>query len=200
HALRQVLDFAIQPDAGLCKKPFGFCAVESRMHAGDEIECLRNLYPAWKNGNISNEAHIAHEQIAFFPGIASEDPQFPFVGNQPEDGVERRRLACTVGPNEAEDATLFDQQINAVDRDRRPERLAQAVCFNACHSISAPLLCQNSVRISKSRVLCRSAILSRPIQAAESSPGPVATLRREIAGARLSAEDCARLLLRTYQD
>ena len=61
---------------GLRQKAFRLRAIESRMHAGDVIEHLRNPHPARQHGDIGDEADIAHELIALGPGIASEHLQF----------------------------------------------------------------------------------------------------------------------------
>ncbi len=103
------------------------------MHAGDIIERLGNLDPARQHGDIGNETDIAHEPIALGPRVASEHFQLPLVGNEAEDGVQRRGLAGAVGTDEAQDAALFHLQIDAVQRDGCAERLTQAVCFYACH-------------------------------------------------------------------
>ena len=47
--------------------------------------------------------------------------------------MERGALACAVGTDEPEDATLFDAQINAVERDGLAEGFAQAACFDDVH-------------------------------------------------------------------
>ncbi len=139
HALRQFPDLAGALDGGLRKKTFRLRAIESRMHAGDVIERLRNPHPARQHGDIGNEADIAHELIALGPGIASEHPQFSLIWGEAENRVERGGLACAVGTDESEDAALFDSQIDAVQRDGCAEGLAEAACFYACHGFSAPL-------------------------------------------------------------
>ena len=48
------------------------------------------------------------------------------------------RLAGAVGADEAEDAALFDAQVDAVERDGRAVGLAQAAGFDAGHGFSAP--------------------------------------------------------------
>src|SRR5262249_29180296 len=134
HAFRQALDLAVKADARSCEKTFSLGAIESRMHSGNEVECLRNPNPARQYGDVSNEADIAHEQIALFPGIASKHPQVSLIRNEPEHRVERRGLACAIGTDDSEDAALLDAEINSVERDGCAERLAQEACFNACHS------------------------------------------------------------------
>ena len=68
------LTLLVAPDGGLGQKTFRLGAIESRMHAGDVVERLRNPYPARQHGDIGNEADIAHELIALGPGVASEHP------------------------------------------------------------------------------------------------------------------------------
>ena len=125
-------------DGGLGKKAFRLRAIEARMHAGDVVERLRDPHPARQHGDVGNEADIAHQLIALGPRVASEHLQFALVGGEAEDRVERGGLACAVGTDQAEDAALFDAQIDAVQRDGRAEGLAQAACFYACHGFSAP--------------------------------------------------------------
>ena len=81
------------------------------------------LYPARQHGNVGNEADIAHELIAFSPGIATEHLQLSLVRGEAENRVQCGRLAGAVGTDESEDAALFDMQIDAVQREwlrRRP--------------------------------------------------------------------------------
>ena len=125
-------------DVGLGEKTFRLRAIESRMHAGDVVERLRNPDPARQHGDIGDEADIAHELIALGPGIASEHPQFSLIRGEAENRVERGGLACAVGADESEDAALFDPQIDAVQRDGCAEGLAETACFDACHGFSAP--------------------------------------------------------------
>src|SRR5450631_2207372 len=89
HALRQFPDLAGEVDACLRKKTFRLRAIESRMHAGDVFESLRNPDPPWQHRDIGDEADIAHELIALGPGIASEDLQFSLIWGEAEDRVER---------------------------------------------------------------------------------------------------------------
>src|ERR1700686_5182490 len=99
------------------------------MYAGDVVECLRDPYPARQHGNIGNEADVAHELIALGPGIAPEHPQFSLIWSQPENRVERGGLTRPVRTDQSQDATLFDTQIDAVQRDRCAVGLAQTASF-----------------------------------------------------------------------
>ena len=128
----------VAADGGLRKKTFRLRAIESRMHAGDIVERLRNPHPARQHGDIGNEADIAHELIALGPGIASEHSQLSLVWGEAENRVERGGLAGAVGTDESEDAAFFDPQIDAVQRDGCAEGLAQAAGFYACHGFSVP--------------------------------------------------------------
>src|SRR5882672_709304 len=107
HTLRQFQDFSGRTDGGLCKKTFRLRAIESRMDAGDVVERLRNANPARQNGDIGNEADIAHELIAFDPGIAPEHSQFSLIRSKAENGIERGSLACAVGTDETENPAFF---------------------------------------------------------------------------------------------
>ena len=120
----------------LARKLFRLGTIESRMHAGDIVERLGNPDPARQHGHIGNETDIAHEPFAIGPGVASQHFEFSLVGNEAEDRVQRGGLAGAVGTDESEDAALFHPQIDAVQRDRRAESFAQAVCFYACHGLA----------------------------------------------------------------
>ncbi len=152
HALRQFPDLAGAPDGGLGKKTFRLRAIESRMHAGDVVESLRNPHPARQHGDIGNEADIAHELIALGPRVASEHLQLSLIRGEAENRIERGGLACAVGTDESEDAALFNTQIDAVQRDRCAERLAETACFYACHGFSAPLCGASTRRFSTVRI------------------------------------------------
>src|SRR6267378_6688024 len=140
HALRQFPDLAGAPDGGLRKKAFRLRAVESRMHAREVVESLPNPHPARQHGDIGNETGIAHELFALRPGVASEHLQFSLIRGEAENRVERCGLACTVGPDKADDAILFDAQFHVVHSNRFSERLPETACFYACHGFSAPPL------------------------------------------------------------
>src|SRR5258708_6737694 len=105
------------------------------MDTGDVIEDLRDAHPARQHGDVGDEGDIAHEQIALGPGISSEHRQFSLVGGEAENGVERGGLSCAVRADEPEDAAFFDTQIDAVERDRGAERLAETACFDGCHDL-----------------------------------------------------------------
>src|SRR3984893_956357 len=110
--------------------------IESRMHAGDIIERLGTPDPARQHGHIGNETDIAHEPFTLGPGVASEDFQFPLVGNEAEDRVQRGGFTGAVGTDESEDAACFDAEIYAVQRSLGAEGLTQSVCFYACHGLA----------------------------------------------------------------
>src|SRR2546429_4633120 len=144
------------------------------MHAGDIIERLRDSYPARQHSNIGNEAGISHELVALAPWVASEHPQFSLIWDEPENCVECGGLACAVGTDESEDAALFHTQIDAIQRDRRAENLAEAASFYACHGFSASPSCGGPARwISRVRHpqttgwLLRSGVLPLSGRAAE---------------------------------
>src|SRR4051812_29649261 len=99
------------------------------MHAGDIIQSLRNLYPAWEHGDIGDEADVAHKLIALAPGIAAEHVQLSLIRREAEDGIERSGLACSVGADESKNATLFNSQIDSVERDGWAKGLAQVAGF-----------------------------------------------------------------------
>src|SRR5207245_2918446 len=102
HALRQLPDLPGAPDRGLCQETFGLGDVETRVHAGDVIEELCDRDPARQHGDVGHEADVAHELLALAPRIAAEHAQLALVLREPENGIERGRLACTIGPDEPE--------------------------------------------------------------------------------------------------
>src|SRR5204863_8699013 len=127
--------------------------------------------PARQHGDISDERDIAHEVIALRPGVAPEDFQFALIGGEAKDRVERGGLAGAVGTDESEDSAFFDAEIDAVERDRGAECLAEAACFYGCHGFSS---------LPRGSSLA-SAVPSVSSRAAESSQRPSATLRQETA-------------------
>jgi len=61
HAFGQFSDLNGTADVGFRKKAFRFRAVESRMHAGDVVERLRNSDPSRQYRDVGYEADIAHQ-------------------------------------------------------------------------------------------------------------------------------------------
>src|SRR6202012_2771743 len=102
------------------------------------IERLRYPHPARQYGDVGNKGDIAHELIALGPGVASEYAQRSLIWGEAEDGVQRGGLACAVGADEPEDATLLDMQVDAIECNGCAKGLAQAVCFYASHGFSVP--------------------------------------------------------------
>src|SRR6266478_9249570 len=97
-------DLARVFDSGFRQQAFRLGAIESRMHALDVIERLRNPYPARQDGDIGDEADIAHEPIALGPGVAPQHSQFSLIGSEAENRVERGGLAGAVGTDNPKDA------------------------------------------------------------------------------------------------
>ena len=167
HALGQFADFAGALDGGFRKKGFGLGAIESRMNAGQIIERLRDAQPARQDGDVGDEADVAHEFAAFFPRIAAEDFQLALVADEAEDGVERGGFSGAVGADEAEDAPFFDAQIHAVERNGCAVGLAKAACFDDGHGASVPpgsdfLQLRKMVRVWPSALAFRSSSGVRP--------------------------------------
>src|SRR5882672_12477410 len=133
-------DLAGVLNRSFCQKAFRLGAIESRMHALDVVECLRNQHPARQDGDVGDEADIAHKLIALGPGVPPKHSQFSLIGCEAENRVERGGLAGAVGTDNPKDAAFFNTQINAVERDGCTEGLAQAACFYACHGFSVPPL------------------------------------------------------------
>ena len=61
-------------DVGLGEEFLGALAIEARMHAGDEIEGLRNLEPARQHGHVGDEAHLVHQRVALGARIVARAP------------------------------------------------------------------------------------------------------------------------------
>src|SRR5882672_7023511 len=188
HALRQFPDLIGATDVCLRKKTFRLRAIESRMHAREVVESLPNSHPAWKHGDIGNEAGIAHELIALGPGVASENR------------VKRGGFACAVGTDESENPALFHPQIDAIHRDRGAEGLAEAACFYACHMFSAPSWGDSTRPFSTlchPKTACclpRPAVLLPSARAVGWLRGPWAILRQETSAVRPAATNCVRRL------
>src|SRR4051794_11366539 len=121
------------------------------MHAGNVVECLRDANPAREHGDIGDEADIAHELVAFGPGIASKYAQFSLIWSEAENRVERSGFTCAVGTDEPENAAFFDVQINAIQRNGFSERFTETASFYAGHSFSAPLFLWDLRRRDSSR-------------------------------------------------
>ena len=101
HSFRQLPHFARAFDRRLGQKTFRLRAIESRMHAGDVVEQLRNPDPARQHRDIGDERNIAHEVFARVPRIATKDRQFPLICGEAENCVERGRLAGAVGTDQS---------------------------------------------------------------------------------------------------
>ena len=108
HALRQFPDSTGALDGGLGQKTFRLGTIESRVHACDVVECLRNPHPARQHRDIGDEGDVEHELIAFGPGVAAEHPQFALILCEAENGVERGGFARAIRADEPEDAAFFD--------------------------------------------------------------------------------------------
>src|SRR5579871_4251117 len=108
------------------------------MHAGDVIERVRDLQPAWQDGDIGDETDVAHELIALGPGIASENAEFSLKRGEAEDSVESRRFAGAVGTDDPEDAAIIDAQVDAIECDGGAEAFAESVSFYARHGFTVP--------------------------------------------------------------
>src|SRR6266498_2719589 len=107
------------------------------------------------------------------------------IRDEAENCIERGGFAGAVGPDEPQNATFFDAQVHAVQRDCGAEGLAKSARFYACHGFSVPpLLLSTSIA-----GLRRPAVLPLSVRAAECFRKPGAILRREISGVRLAAAD-----------
>ena len=131
HALRQFPHLARPLDRGLREEAFRLRAIESRMHARDVVERLRDAHPARQHGDIGDEADVAHQLVALRPWVAPEYLELALVRRETEYRVQRRALAGAVGPDQTEDAAFLDAQVDAVQRNGRAVGLAQAACFYA---------------------------------------------------------------------
>src|SRR6516162_6584422 len=103
------------------------------MDPGHVIDRIRNPNPARQYSYVSDEGNIRHQALAFAPWIAAEHPKLSLIGDQSKNRVQGSGLASPIGPNQAEDAPLIHPQIDAVERDRRAEHLAEIPCFDTRH-------------------------------------------------------------------
>ncbi len=115
HALGKLAHSGGALDAGSGEEGIGLGAIEAGMDGGDIVDGLRNAQPAREDGDVGNEADIAHQEVAMSPGIEAQDAQLSLVTGEAEDGVQGRALPCPVGADEAEDATWFDLQIDTIE-------------------------------------------------------------------------------------
>jgi len=60
-----------------------------------------------------------HERRAFTKRLAAQHLELSFVGDEAEDGTERRGLAGAVRADEADDAAGLHGEIGTVQRDMR---------------------------------------------------------------------------------
>src|ERR1051326_6803870 len=148
------------------------------------LKSLRNFDPPRQDRNVGDEADVAHQLIALSPRIAAEHSQLAFKRRKPENRIERGRLTCAVGTDQAQDPAFLHSQVNVVERDRCAKAFAETACLYACHSFNAPPFCLGLLRPRGERE--SPVVASRRGRDAESSPAPEATLPREISGARLA--------------
>src|SRR6185437_11343125 len=139
HAFGERLHLGVARDGGACEELLGAGTVEARMHACDVVERLRDPDPAGQDGDVGDEADVAHEGVAVVPGIAAEDAELAFEGREAEYGVESGAFAGAVGADEADDATFVDAEVDAVEGNRFAVVLAQTARFNAGHGQWLPL-------------------------------------------------------------
>src|SRR5579864_2567764 len=138
HALRQLAHPARPSDRRLRKKAFGLRAIESRMYARHIVERLGDPHPARQYRDVGDEADIAHQLVALAPGITPEHLELALVGREPKYCIERGRLARAVGSDEAQNASLFDIQVDAVYGPDASEGLGEPACDDGGHGFSAP--------------------------------------------------------------
>src|SRR5689334_11446209 len=170
------------------------------MHARNVGERLRNSHPARQRGDIGNEADIGHELIALDPRVASHHSQLSLVWREAQNRIERGRFAGAVGTDEPENAAFFHAQIDAIQRNGCPKGLAEATCFYACHSFSAPSLHRSAHHPIYCPTYClkttrggfHSAVLPVSSPGAEWLRIPWAIGRPKTFGARPAAADCER--------
>src|SRR5687768_5008126 len=90
---------------------------------------------------MGNEGDVAHQLIPLGPGVTAEDVQLSLIRSESENRVQCGGLARAVGADQAEDAALFDTEVDAVERDSVPVGFAKAACFDAGHGFNASAQC-----------------------------------------------------------
>ena len=200
HALRELPDLAGALDGGLGEKAFRLGTIEPRMHAGDVVEQSAKPDPARQHGDVGDEADVAHELIALVQGSRPEHLQLSLVRSEPEDRVERRRLAGAVGTDESDDAALFHAASSTPSSAmvvpkalRRPRASMHAMASALLLSEIRPRRVFDSAASDGAVLLSAVQKFFRPSgRAAESWRGSWATLRRETSAVRPAATDCVR--------
>ncbi|MNO00435.1 hypothetical protein D3C81_2203240 [compost metagenome] len=65
---------------------FGLAAVETWMHASNEVDGVGHAQPARQDGHVGDEAHVVHQRIALHARIAPQHRQVAFEARQAQDG------------------------------------------------------------------------------------------------------------------
>src|SRR5215468_7801842 len=103
-------------DVRLRQKAVCFGAIKAGMHAGNVLQQLRHLHPTRQDSDISDEAGVAHQTVAFAPRFASEHAELSLIRDEAKKCIERSGLAGAVRPDQPENAAFLNPQIDAVER------------------------------------------------------------------------------------
>ena len=116
----------------LARNSSGALAIEARMHAGDEVDRLRNLQPARQHRDIGDEAHLFHERVALRARIEPQHLELAVERREAEDGLDHRGLAGAVRADQADDAARFHVEIHSANHRRAAVALGETASFNYC--------------------------------------------------------------------
>ena len=117
HALRHLLYLHGLRELGVGDVSERFCAVEFRMHPRDKIDGIAHTQPTRQYRHVGNETNLLHERITLRARIESKHAECAVELCQTENRFESGRFARTIRPNQTDDATGCDVEIDMVDGD-----------------------------------------------------------------------------------
>ena len=132
HALGQLAHLARQPDVGARQESFAALAIEARVHAGDEVDGVRNLDPARQHRHVGDEADLLHELVALGARVETQHLEVAVETGEPEDGLDDRGLAGAVRADQTDDSAGFHLEIHATDSLHAAVVLGEPAGFNYC--------------------------------------------------------------------
>src|SRR5690606_27870053 len=121
----QLADLHLRLELGAFEEALAAGAVEAGVDPGDELDRLGDTDPARQHGDVGDEAHVAHQLVAFGARVAADHAHLALERDQPEHRLEGGGLAGAVGPDQTDDPAGRDLERGAVQRDLVLVDLAQ---------------------------------------------------------------------------